>query len=143
MSSAEGKLDNERKSSVGQHVLQAETQDVYDEPAPDPVYQAKARILNDALQDIGMGKYQASPCFHSFLLHAPRLPSPWCVRWIDTESASGFCSSSLALVGYRERFNLSSNWVADISGQPVITFGRWVQLGTVATVTADSRRLML
>ena len=56
MSSAEGKLDNERKSSVGQHVLQAETQDVYDKPALNPVYQAKAWILNDALQDIGMGQ---------------------------------------------------------------------------------------
>jgi hypothetical protein len=24
----------------------------------DPVYQAKARVLNQALQEIGMGKYQ-------------------------------------------------------------------------------------
>jgi hypothetical protein len=80
MSSDEGKLDNERKGGVGQHVLQAKTQDVYDESVLDPVYQAKARILNDALQDIGMGKYQASSCFHSFPLHAPRLPPPWCVR---------------------------------------------------------------
>ncbi|THG96352.1 hypothetical protein EW026_g5461 [Hermanssonia centrifuga] len=38
----------------------AETRDVYDEEESgmDPVYQAKARILNDALQEIGMGKYQ-------------------------------------------------------------------------------------
>jgi hypothetical protein len=107
--------------------------------------QAKARILNDALQDIGIGKYQASPCFHSFPLHAPRLSSPWCVRsWlIDPESVSGFCSLSLALVGYRGCSRLSSDWVADISEQPVITFGRWVQLGTVVTVIADRRRLML
>lgn len=37
-----------------------ETQDVYDEgdSGVDPVYQAKARILNDAFQEIGMGKYQ-------------------------------------------------------------------------------------
>lgn len=36
------------------------TQDVYgeDDSGVDPVYQAKARILNDALQDIGMGRYQ-------------------------------------------------------------------------------------
>lgn len=60
MSSEEGKLERERKGDVGQH---AETQDVYDEQSLDPVYQAKARILNDALQDIGMGKYQASSCF--------------------------------------------------------------------------------
>ena len=80
MSSEQGKLDDERKGGVGQHVFQAETQDVYGEPSLDPVYQAKARILNDALQDIGMGKYQVSPCFHSFPLRAPPLPSLWCVR---------------------------------------------------------------
>ncbi|KAH9949810.1 MFS general substrate transporter [Amylocystis lapponica] len=40
--------------------VRAETQDVYDEEESgvDPVYQAKARILNDAFQEIGMGKYQ-------------------------------------------------------------------------------------
>ena len=35
-----------------QYVLDA------DEAGVDPVYQAKARILNDAFQEIGMGKYQ-------------------------------------------------------------------------------------
>ena len=42
----------------------AETHDVYSEEdsGVDPVYQAKARILNDALQEIGMGKYQVSFC---------------------------------------------------------------------------------
>lgn len=41
------------------HVF-AETKDVYDEgeSGVDPVYQAKARILNDAFQEIGMGRYQ-------------------------------------------------------------------------------------
>lgn len=33
-------------------------EDLYDEGSVDPVYQAKARILNHALQEIGMGKYQ-------------------------------------------------------------------------------------
>ncbi|KAI0270602.1 MFS general substrate transporter [Gloeopeniophorella convolvens] len=33
-------------------------EDIYDEGAVDPVYQAKARVLNQALQEIGMGKYQ-------------------------------------------------------------------------------------
>ena len=33
-------------------------EDVYDEGSVDPVYQAKARVLNRALQEIGMGKYQ-------------------------------------------------------------------------------------
>ncbi|THH31336.1 hypothetical protein EUX98_g2842 [Antrodiella citrinella] len=40
--------------------FQVETQDVFGEEdsGVDPIYQAKARILNDALQEIGMGKYQ-------------------------------------------------------------------------------------
>lgn len=33
-------------------------EDLYDEGSVDPVYQAKARILNHALQEIGMGRYQ-------------------------------------------------------------------------------------
>jgi hypothetical protein len=39
---------------------QAETEDIFTDGALDPVYHAKARILNDALQEIGMGKYQVS-----------------------------------------------------------------------------------
>lgn len=40
--------------------FQGETQDVFDQhdSGIDPVYQAKARLLNDAFQDIGMGRYQ-------------------------------------------------------------------------------------
>ncbi|KAG6332981.1 hypothetical protein ID866_6109 [Astraeus odoratus] len=34
------------------------TKDIYAEGSLDPVYHAKAKILNDALQEIGMGKYQ-------------------------------------------------------------------------------------
>ncbi|OAX35732.1 MFS general substrate transporter [Rhizopogon vinicolor AM-OR11-026] len=47
-SDTEEKIDN----------LQAETQDIFTDDSLDPVYQAKARILNNALQEIGMGKYQ-------------------------------------------------------------------------------------
>ncbi|KAG2065192.1 MFS general substrate transporter [Suillus decipiens] len=38
----------------------SETRDIFTDESLDPVtvYQAKARILNDALQEIGMGKYQ-------------------------------------------------------------------------------------
>lgn len=38
----------------------AETRDIYGEEdsGVDPVYQAKARLLNDAFQEIGMGRYQ-------------------------------------------------------------------------------------
>ncbi|KAK0185039.1 MFS general substrate transporter [Armillaria mellea] len=34
------------------------TKDVYSQGTIDPIYQRKAHILNDAIQDIGMGKYQ-------------------------------------------------------------------------------------
>ena len=33
-------------------------EDMFEEGSVDPVYQAKARVLNAALQEIGMGKYQ-------------------------------------------------------------------------------------
>lgn len=33
--------------------------DLYEDEYTDPVYQAKARILNHSIQEIGMGKYQA------------------------------------------------------------------------------------
>jgi hypothetical protein len=33
-------------------------QDLHDDGSVDPVYHAKARVLNQALQEIGMGKYQ-------------------------------------------------------------------------------------
>lgn len=32
--------------------------DLYEDGSVDPVYQAKARLLNCAIQEIGMGKYQ-------------------------------------------------------------------------------------
>ncbi len=32
--------------------------DIYEDGSIDPVYQAKARLLNCAIQEIGMGKYQ-------------------------------------------------------------------------------------
>ena len=33
-------------------------QDLHDEGSVDPAYHAKARVLNRALQEIGMGRYQ-------------------------------------------------------------------------------------
>lgn len=36
----------------------APLEDLHDDGTIDPVYQAKARILNAAIQEIGMGKYQ-------------------------------------------------------------------------------------
>ena len=34
------------------------TTDLFEDGSVDPVYQAKARVLNSAMQEIGMGKYQ-------------------------------------------------------------------------------------
>ncbi|KIJ62126.1 hypothetical protein HYDPIDRAFT_95026 [Hydnomerulius pinastri MD-312] len=56
--SFEGKYENEKKGDAEVYVIQAETRDIFTDDSLDPVYQAKARILNDALQEIGMGKYQ-------------------------------------------------------------------------------------
>lgn len=54
----QGKPTATTKHAAGQ--FQVETRDVFDEgeSGVDPVYQAKARILNDAFQEIGMGRYQ-------------------------------------------------------------------------------------
>lgn len=57
-------LKEEKSASTDQvsvREIQADTENIYTDDAVDPIYQAKARILNDALQEIGMGKYQV--CF--------------------------------------------------------------------------------
>lgn len=51
-------------TSVRDHPVEL-TENLYTNDAVDPIYQAKARILNDALQEIGMGKYQASEAYIS------------------------------------------------------------------------------
>ncbi|KAG9309579.1 major facilitator superfamily domain-containing protein [Chiua virens] len=81
MPSEEGKIDSEKEGDRGGKsevvpVFQGDTQDVYDEPTVDPVYQKKAQILNDALQDIGMGRYQAS-----FLFPISTVPLLWDNLW--------------------------------------------------------------
>lgn len=60
---AESPPDNidERKTSTSHNVAVAVRDGpdiVLDEDTLDPVYTAKARILNKAVQDIGMGRYQ-------------------------------------------------------------------------------------
>lgn len=58
MSLEQAEMYNDKKSES--FCVQAETRDIFTDDSLDPVYQAKARILNDALQEIGMGKYQVS-----------------------------------------------------------------------------------
>lgn len=44
--------------------VRAGTRNIFtDDSSLDPIYEAKARILNDALQEIGMGKYQVSSSY--------------------------------------------------------------------------------
>ncbi|KAG5636386.1 hypothetical protein H0H81_008250 [Sphagnurus paluster] len=56
------KQDNEKASSQGESDLKLPalglTDNIFSDDSVDPVYQAKARILNDAIQEIGMGRYQ-------------------------------------------------------------------------------------
>ena len=40
------------------HALAYAEQDLFEEGAVDAVYQAKARVLNAAVREIGMGRYQ-------------------------------------------------------------------------------------
>jgi hypothetical protein len=59
---------------------------VLDEGSLDPVYEAKARVLNKAIQDIGMGRYQWQASSYSVYVS------------YDTNTLASF-SSLLALDG--------------------------------------------
>ena len=75
-------------------VLFAESKDVYDgeDSGVDPVYYAKARLLNQAIQEIGMGRYQVGHYLIRAGYYSSRLS--FCV--------SGISSASRALDGSRE-----------------------------------------
>ena len=64
-------------------------EDLHDEGSVDPVYQAKARILNHALQEIGMGRYQV------------RIPTDF-LRRLNQYQFSGVYSLLRVLDGLRE-----------------------------------------
>ncbi|KAK7049413.1 hypothetical protein VNI00_006014 [Paramarasmius palmivorus] len=53
------KKDPEKASATNSHDDSVEglTEDIFTEDALDPVYQKKARLLNDAMQDVGKGRY--------------------------------------------------------------------------------------
>lgn len=58
--SQDSKAEKGDSRHVEAHAIPVDTHDMYegDDSAVDPVYQAKAHILNDAFQEIGMGRYQ-------------------------------------------------------------------------------------
>lgn len=51
------KLDEKERDFTDVYIHKA-NDDIYEDGTVDPVYQAKARVLNAAIQEIGMGKYQ-------------------------------------------------------------------------------------
>ena len=96
------------------YTFEVELQDVYEEGESgiDPIYHAKARVLNSAFQEIGMGKYQVSivSCFHehmrfqeawSLRANAPRCNANRRCFHPDCIFRSGSCSSSPDLDGSR------------------------------------------
>jgi len=83
---------DEKKSETSVQVHEA-TEDIYssDEiPGLDRVYHAKARLLNNAIQEIGMGKYQVRS-----QLYLPRIftnPSKW---WLFVVTGFGWFADNL------------------------------------------------
>ncbi|KAI0667723.1 MFS general substrate transporter [Trametes maxima] len=58
-------LKNSKDVETLELAVDGGTRDVYgNDPSVDPVYQAKSQILNNAFQEIGMGKYQANITHH-------------------------------------------------------------------------------
>jgi len=74
--------------------------DLYEDDYNDPVYQAKARILNRAIQDIGMGRYQVSSHHNQCLFSINR-------------TNSGISSWSPALDGLREFYCVPAYMLSD------------------------------
>ena len=58
--SSEGDRNSEKIPAAA---IRAETTDLYTDDAVNPIYHAKARILNNAIQEIGMGKYQVESVY--------------------------------------------------------------------------------
>lgn len=56
----EGKHQKDGTITPVSRVTTVTSTDLFEDGTVDPVYQAKARVLNAAIQEIGMGKYQVS-----------------------------------------------------------------------------------
>ena len=84
--------DFEPKGELYADTMTPAAEDLFEEGSVDPVYQAKARVLNAAIQEIGMGKYQVSHKFDRFKSCSLIF------------GASGTYSLSRALGGFREYY---------------------------------------
>ena len=51
-------VDFDSKGEIFGDTPMSSTADLFEDGSVDPVYQAKARVLNAAMHEIGMGKYQ-------------------------------------------------------------------------------------
>ena len=74
--------------------IDATTQDIFTEDALDPVYQLKARVLNNAIQEVGMGRYQVS-C--SRIESSQRLKVPCSGLYLWSQDSDGWCKSLILL----------------------------------------------
>ena len=95
-------LEKHKRADIETSAVPVDTQDVFEEgdSGIDPVYQAKAHLLNEAIQEIGMGKYQVR-LFEA--VDQRQNPSHDASARSSTRSGfSGFCSSSRALGGSRQ-----------------------------------------
>lgn len=76
--------------------IQDASNDIYEEGSVDPVYQAKARLLSAAIQEIGMGKYQVRRNIFSIVLKLIIIGSGTSSSWLDlagSRTSSSFASS--------------------------------------------------
>lgn len=87
----------------------ADTEDIYENDALDPVYQAKAKVLNDAFQEIGMGKYQVRT-FPASIVDVLRCVLQWYLFIV-----AGFGWLSYALHLFRPlNYSISHRWTCSL-----------------------------
>jgi len=73
-------MEKENPPSLGSSYSDPTHVDLFSDETVDPVYQAKAHVLNKAIQEIGMGKYQVS-CQYFLLTNFELFVSGICSRW--------------------------------------------------------------
>ena len=89
---------SESKKTPSAHV-----EAIFTDDALDPVYQTKARILNDAVQDIGMGRYQWSVHCLSLLSHIQFIrPQGASFSWQDSDGSRESSSTFIRYVHSRK-----------------------------------------
>jgi hypothetical protein len=80
------KQQNDTPTSIGSPPNERrQLADLYEDASIDPAYQAKARMLNRAIQEIGMGKYQVG--LHGYCFLVQSIPTRFAVvsircRWV-------------------------------------------------------------